>query len=298
MFNWADIRVFLELARQQHLSTAAQRLRVDTSTVSRRVAELERTIKCKLFERSQEGFVLSDAGLRLLPLAESMEAAAEKIAFNVVAPEPGELNVVRVATMEGLATSVVAPAFGILRSAKPQIALELLVVHQPTNLGRREADVSITMMKLDSPRLMSEKIGEFNIGLYASEEYLEKEGIPEGESDLAKHRFIDYLEAFVPVSEVRWLCELVPEPRTVFYSNSLIAQQKAAIGGVGLVALPSYLASPDTRLVSVIPDRRVSRELWMTVHADTEYFSRIRIVSDFIRSQVGALASGKDQAQL
>jgi DNA-binding transcriptional LysR family regulator len=286
MFNWADIRVFLELARQQHLSRAAQRLRVDTSTVSRRVAELERVMKCKLFERSQEGFGLSQAGLKLLPLAERMEAIGEEISLSITGPTPNEMSVVRVATMEGLATSVIAPMFEILHAQHPQLALELLVVQQPTNLGRREADISLSMMKLDSPRLISEKIGSFDIGLYASQEYLIRAGVLKDESDLENHQYIDYLEAFVPISEVRWLRELVPEARTVFCSNSLNAQQKAAMGGGGIVALPTYLASAETRLVNVMPTKKATRDLWMTVHADTEYFSRIRVVSEFMRSRL------------
>lgn len=62
MFNWTDVRVFLELARQEHFSTVADRLRVDISTVGRRVGQLEKTLKCKLFERTADGVVLSGEG--------------------------------------------------------------------------------------------------------------------------------------------------------------------------------------------------------------------------------------------
>jgi DNA-binding transcriptional LysR family regulator len=288
MFNWADVRFFLELARQQHLSAAASRLRVDVSTVSRRVAELERVLKCKLFERRVDGFFLSDEGQRLLPYAEKMEASATDIAVNLSGETRTEMSVVRVATMEALAALVIAPQFALLQPIRPDIALEILVVSQPTNLGKREADISFSMMKLDAPRLLSEKIGQFEIGLYGSAEYLAETGVPKTSADLAHHRFVDYLEAFIAIAEVRWLRELAPAAKVVLQSTSLLAQQQAAIGGVGLAALPRY-AALNTGLQRVLPDKAIIRELWMTVHVDTEYLSRIRAVSNFLRNRLPPL---------
>ncbi|WP_046828519.1 LysR family transcriptional regulator [Afipia massiliensis] len=286
MFNWADIRFFLEVARQQHLSAAAARLRVDISTVSRRVAELERSLKCKLFERSADGFSLSDEGQRLLAYAEKMEAAATEISSEVAGGSSKESGVVRVATMEALAALVVAPEWSIFRELQPDIALELLVVSQPTNLGRREADISLTMIQLSAARLISQRVGRFKVNLYGSPEYLRRNGTPQSIDELSKHVFIDYLDAFVAVSEVKWLRELAPDARIVVQSTSLIAQQQAAIAGAGLVALPTYAAIPKISLQKILPDHSIWRDLWMTVHADNEYLSRIRATTQFLRSRL------------
>ena len=90
-FDWSDLVFFLELARQGRLVPAARKLRADHTTVSRRVAELERGLNCKLFDRGANGFVLTEAGQRLLAYAESMEASANAIEENVggVASVPG-----------------------------------------------------------------------------------------------------------------------------------------------------------------------------------------------------------------
>jgi DNA-binding transcriptional LysR family regulator len=286
MFNWSDIRFFLELARLQHLTSAAARLKVDVSTVSRRVAELERALKCKLFERSADGFSLSDKGQKLLAYAERMEATATDISAEIAGDSNKELGVVRVATMEALAALVVAPDWAQFRESQPDIALELLVVSQPTNLGRREADISLTMVELVAPRLISQRIGQFAVNLYGSPAYLDRCGTPQSGSDLSCHVFIDYLEAFIAVSEVKWLRELAPEAKVILQSTSLIAQQQAAMAGVGLVALPGYAAPAWTGLVQVLPKLTIWRDLWMTVHADSEYLSRIRAASRFLRSRL------------
>ena len=55
MFNWNDLVFFLELARQSRLMPAARRLKVDHTTVSRRISELEKDLSIKLFDRKPDG---------------------------------------------------------------------------------------------------------------------------------------------------------------------------------------------------------------------------------------------------
>jgi DNA-binding transcriptional LysR family regulator len=94
------------------------------------------------------------------------------------------------------------------------------------------------------------------------------------------------LDAFVAVSEVKWLRELAPNAKIAVQSTSLIAQQQAAIAGAGLVALPTYAAVPKGSLKKILPDHAIWRDLWMTVHEDNEYLSRIRAATQFLRSRL------------
>jgi DNA-binding transcriptional LysR family regulator len=121
---------------------------------------------------------------------------------------------------------------------------------------------------------------------YGSPEYLRRNGTPKSIGELSKHVFVDYLDAFVAVSEVKWLRELAPEAKIVVQSTSLIAQQQAAIAGAGLVALPTYAAIPKSSLQKILPDHSIWRDLWMTVHSDNEYLSRIRAATQFLRSRL------------
>jgi DNA-binding transcriptional LysR family regulator len=76
MADWDAVRYFLELARAKTLARAARRLRVDYTTVGRRVSALERELGAKLFERTPDGFVLTDAGEGIRAAAEQMEQSA------------------------------------------------------------------------------------------------------------------------------------------------------------------------------------------------------------------------------
>ncbi len=103
MFNWNDLVFFLELSRQGRLMPAARRLKVDHTTVSRRISELEKDLAVKLFERKPDGFVLTEDGHRLLAIAEKMEALGLSV-IETIRAKPSELSGrVRLATMEGIA---------------------------------------------------------------------------------------------------------------------------------------------------------------------------------------------------
>src|SRR3954465_5645494 len=74
--DWADLELFLAVARGGSLAAAASTLRVDASTVHRRIASLEEALRTRLFARSPRGYALTNAGLELLPYATAMDEQA------------------------------------------------------------------------------------------------------------------------------------------------------------------------------------------------------------------------------
>jgi DNA-binding transcriptional LysR family regulator len=143
MFDWNDLRYFLELARQGRLAPAAKRLHVDHSTVGRRIAELEKALDAKLFDRAPNGFVLTEAGHRLLAYAESIEV--NTIAIAETSGQAAALSgSVRLATMEGLASFYLASRLVEFYDTHPGITVELITSTQLLSLTKREADVSLS----------------------------------------------------------------------------------------------------------------------------------------------------------
>jgi DNA-binding transcriptional LysR family regulator len=287
-FDWSDLVFFLELARQGRLVPTARRLRADHTTVSRRIAELERSLHCKLFDRNPNGFVLTDAGQKLFAYAESIESKALAIAEHVggIATEPS--GRVRVATMEGLGSFYLAPRINKLREDFPEIRIELVTERHLINLTKREADICLSFGQLKAPRLLCEKIGTFELRLYAAPSYIKRKGLPTKAAELDSHEFVDYIDDMVAIPEVRWLHEVLVPTRVVFESSSMIAQHNAAAAGVGLVLLPSFSAALDTRLVPVlVGEVSVKRTIWLTVHEDHQYLSRIKTVKRFLKKIIG-----------
>jgi len=293
-FDWSDLIFFLELARQGRLVPAAKRLRADHTTVSRRIAELERALHCKLFDRNPNGFMLTDAGQKLFAYAESMENNALAISENVggIATEPG--GRVRIATMEGIGSFYLAPRLTKLRESFLAIRIELVTERHLINLTKREADISLSFAQMVGPKLVSEKIGTFQLRLYASPSYIQRHGLPSSIAELDQHDFVDYIDGYVSIPEVRWLHDVLIPSRVVFESSSMIAQQNAAAAGLGMVLLPSFSAALDSRLVPIlVDDVSVMRTIWLTAHEDHQYLSRMKTVKRFIKTLVA-----EDQAFL
>jgi DNA-binding transcriptional LysR family regulator len=286
VFDWNDLTFFLELARRGRLGAASKRLGVDHTTVGRRISQLEKALNTKLFDRTAQGFELTEAGQRLFGHAEVMERTAVEIQEKA-GQSAALAGTVRLATMEGLASFYLAPLIKRFNTLNPSITVELVTSTQLLSLTKREADVSLSFVSPSGSRLIVRKIGRVDLRLYASPAYLERYGTPACAADLDNHVFTDYIEELVQINEVRWLHDAVPQPHVVFRSTSLVAQQNAAASGIGIVALPSFLGARDTRLRPLLVDElSIKRDLWLSTHEDFRYVARVRALVDFVKQSV------------
>jgi len=285
-YDWQDITYFLELARHGQLVGAAKRLKVNHTTVSRRIRELEHSLNCKLFSRSKAGFVLTEAGQKIFEHAEAMEFRANSIA-QVVGFKGSEAGgPVRIATMEGLGSFYLSPRLQLFYEGHPSVIIELVTSSQWINLSKREADIFISFTKPTERRLSVSKIGEFRVSLFASKAYLKRKGVPERKSDLERHEFIDYIDDLIQIQAVRWLADVFTPRQVVFRSTSLIAQYASASSGLGIASLPTFVAAHDQSLCPVLPALGTKRDIWLSVHKDLEHLSGVHAVTCFLSEQI------------
>jgi DNA-binding transcriptional LysR family regulator len=284
MFDWNDLTFFLELARHGRLMPAARRLKVDNTTVSRRIAELERGLDAKLFQRCSEGFLLTEAGHKLFAIAEGIErkmlSVPEALGLQDAAQPAGR---VRLASMEGIAAFYLSAKFSEFAAVMPGIVVELVTERHLINLTKREADISVSFVPPQGPRLQVRRVGEFRLALFASERYLTIRGRPTTRADLKDHDFVDYVDDLVAIEPVHWLLEVLTPPNVVFRSTSMAAQQTAVASGAGIALLPLFSAKTNPALVPVLQDEIVvRRDLYLGVHKDIEYVGRVRAVTRFL----------------
>lgn len=283
--DWDDLKIFLQAARGGSLGSAAKRLRVDQSTISRRIAHLECTLGATLFERSPQGLRVNEAGERLLCHAERIESAVIAMYQDVQRGGSRMAGRVRLATMEGIASLYLASRFAPLRQRYPDLTVELLTSPQAVSVNRREADLFLSFFRPPGQGMVSERLGSFQLGLYASQDYLAREGTPERPADLARHSFVTYIDDLIQLDSVRWLDDIIRNPSVSFHSNSMIAQMNAAAGGIGLVLLPSFAVAGRLDLVPVMHEKMsTTREVWINVHGDLQFVPRIRAVSSYLKA--------------
>jgi DNA-binding transcriptional LysR family regulator len=285
--NWNDLRIFLEVSRAGTLSGAAAKLKVDHSTISRHIAQLEMTVDAPVFERNHQGFHITAKGRELLEHVEAMETAALAIGESLSGAYRTPSGVVRIATMEGIASLYLATQFVGFKSLHPLIQVELVTSTHLVNVNQREADIFLSFFPSEGKGLEVEPIGAFPLHLYASDRYLATYGIPQSVAELEHHKFVSYVDDLIHLSTVRWLEEAVTRPNVVLHSSSMIAQMFAAADGGGIVMLPAFARAERFGLRRLLlSEVDVKRTIWMTVHRDRCFTPRIREVQKFLRESL------------
>jgi DNA-binding transcriptional LysR family regulator len=278
MFEWDDARYFLAIQRAGSLSEAGRRLRVNQSTVGRRLQALEHALGTTLFVRTADGYFLSPAGERLLRRAERMEDEALALEREASGRESSLTGTVRVTGPDALSVRIVLPILAEMRRRMPGLDFELVAENRTLSLTKREADVAVRTFRPSEPSLVARKICTLGSALYASAQYLERHGAPKN-ADFNGHAFIGTEDP--AWQEAVWIKRRAPGAHVVLKTNSTPAQLAATIEGMGIGILPCYLAD-EQPLVRVAPAPVIIRDVWLTLHKDLQHQARVRACADLL----------------
>jgi DNA-binding transcriptional LysR family regulator len=277
MLDWGDLRFFAELTRTGSLSATARRLRVDHSTVARRIAALEESLGVRLFDRLPRGYALTAEGERIAERAARLEddiLAIERLAQGRRGAHAGT---VRISAPPVFASHFLAPRLAALRGLHPEIEIELIGESRAASLTRREADLAVRLQRPADSSLVTRKLGGMAYGLYAAQPYAASR-----EPD--DWVFLGYDESLDHVPQQRWLKRVAAGRPMVFRTNDLASLYEAARAGMGAAALPCFLAAADGRLARLPAEGadEAMRELWLLVHKDLRRSPRVRAAMDFL----------------
>lgn len=280
------MRVFLMLARTGQLSEAARRIGTSHVTVARRMERLEAALSQRLFARNAKGYALTPAGRRLVETAEKMEAAAEGLTPG--ADDAGGLTgTFRLAMPEAFGSYFADHLLAGFVRRFPRVALEMVTMTQVMSLSRREADLSVTVDPLDKGPYQSVKLLDYDLGLYATQTYLQDAAPLTCREDLPDHRLIGYVEGMIFSPGLDYLDEVHPGLRPALKGTSIFNQLSATRAGLGLCVLPCYIARRFADLVPVLPDLvRLRRGYWLTGHREATQLRRERSITRHLQDEL------------
>ena len=288
MADWDAIRYFLEVARTQRASAAAQRLGVQHSTVTRRIRALEQDLGVMLFEKSRaSGYTPTEEGLRFFAHAEQVEstllAARESLSGAAQMPS-GHL---RIGSTEGFGSTVLTPLLVDFQRRLPAVTLDIMPVPRFISLSKREADIAIALERPQRGPYLCTKLADYSLRLYGTRDYLARHAPIRRKTDLERHTFIGYVDELLFSDRLRYLDDLIQSSHLVFRSTSVLAQYQAALGGQALAILPCFLAAQDDRLQPVLGDSVViTRSFWMYCHEDLRRTRRVMALWDYLKQAV------------
>lgn len=281
--NWNDLQAFLAIAQAGQLAKAAAAMRVDATTMGRRLRRLESQLGATLFEQTRQGQVLTEAGEALLARVEEMASAAAAIGEGPDAATSGIGGNLRLSVSEGFGTWFLAEHIPAFAQQHPQLTVDLAASSGFLSPSKREVDIAVMLSRPKAGPVLARKLSDYTLRLYGSADYLREYGQPAVPGDLAQgHRLIGYVPDLIYAPELRYLDEFHPALVTRTRSTSINAQHRLIAAGGGIGVLPCFIGDRDEQLVPVIPGKRITRSFWLVTHKDNHQLARIKAGKEWL----------------
>jgi DNA-binding transcriptional LysR family regulator len=302
MFDWNDLKHFLAFARTGSMLAAAKALRVNQSTVTRRLAELEKRLGHRLVERHLGGYRLTSIGEQLRPDAEQIEAAVAAFERRLAACQKELTGALRLTCPTTVAHRLTrTPLLDAFHAQHPGLRVELVMSDQYLDLTKGEADIAIRAGQSPDENLVGRRIGESRWALYASRSYVERHGRPKRLEDIERHFVVVMDGALTDFRAAQWLRSVAPHATISARSDSWTALLLAVKSGAGLTPLPAAVGDHDGELVRVIDDvPQLMMDYYLLTHRDLQHSPRVRAFFDFVATQskaFRAMLSGQSGEQ-
>lgn len=275
--DWNDLRYFLRAAQAGTLAGAARAMGVDHSTIGRRLSSLERALGAPLVIRAPDGLHLTPLGESLVPLIEEVERAV-LAAYGHASQTQTR---VRVALPTGF-TRLFSANLERLRTAHPQLILELLTGAKAVDLKRGEADLAIRSGPVVDEELIARPLGESGWSLYAAPAYLARRPAPVDPDDLSGHDLIGFDPTLAAVPAAQWIEQRAHGATVVLRSREMSDMQAAALSGAGLAMLPCLGADDEAGLTRLTPRVLATRSLSLVYPREARLSQPVQAVIRFV----------------
>jgi DNA-binding transcriptional LysR family regulator len=283
--NWEDLKIFLEVAKNETLAGAANRLSVDSSTVSRRLHKLESALGTQLFLRENQGHRLTQHGEKLLQTALEIEQKTQSAIELLQGKNLQQFGNIRLGTTDAFGNYFIASQLTQFLERHPQINIDLLPLQRNVKLAHHEADIAITLDRPTNESLVVSKLCDYRLKLYTSRSYLAKHSEIHDTQDLSSHAMIGYVDDLIFSRQLCYLEQFLPQITPRFKSTSVIAQATAVEHGLGIAILPCFLAHRKSDLVEVLPEALdVVRQFWIAAPRERMELLRVKTLWHYLQS--------------
>ena len=274
--DWNNLKFFLALAETGSLSRASEKLRVDHSTVARRIEMLEHDLGIRLVERLSRAYRLTAEGEQVRDRARGIETGIADIARLAQNADLSPQRVVRVSGPPTFMARFLAPRLLASGEQQPGFRIELVGEPREVNLSQSECDLALRMARPSEKGVVARRLAVVSFALYGSRDYVSRCG------ENARN-FLGYDDSLDHLPQQRWLKTLAGDRGLAFRSNDLANLLTAARGGLGLAVLPCIMAHNVPELIAVpTPLPPLKRELWLLFHRDVGRTPAVRAVIDCI----------------
>ena len=272
--NWNDLKYFIALYRYGSLSRAGSSLKVNSTTVARRIRQLEQDVGSTLFIRQHNRFLPTDEADAILALAEAFEQQAAGIAQRLDNRNQSLQGVIRVTSVSTFINGYLLLRLSEFNALYPGIQVELIADSQQLSLTRREADLAIRMGRPQSGNLVISKLADLNYAVFGR-----KGGA--FQSDLESCPWITLEESYSQLPEAIWQQSHYANAEIALKVNVGLGSVEAVAQGIGIAYLPCFLGRKYE--LKQLSDSSPARELWLLQHPELRELQRLKVFTDWLR---------------
>lgn len=291
--DYSSLALFARVVHHRSFSAAAREAGVAKSAVSRRVARLEATLGVRLLARTTRALTVTEEGLRVYEHAAALVASfrAAEDAADGQGQVRGNLRVNAPVTFGQMHLTRAIAGFV---ERFPEVCVDLSMEDRQVNVVEGGFDVVLRIGQLDDSGLIARKLVSDRLVVAGSPAYLTARGTPETVSDLAAHNCLHY-SLVSRASEWRFRRggkEISVPTRGNFSASDGTALREAALAGMGLVVLPSFMVAAEVRAGRLRLVLEGARRAAIGIFAVTPHRShapaRTRAFIDFVARHLAA----------
>jgi len=288
--NPDDLLIFLAVARTGRFTTAAESLGLNHTTVSRRIAALEKALDGRLLARAVGGWELTELGERARTSAEGVESSVALLRGSDT--EAQQLSgVVRMSATDGFSAYIAAPAVAALQRAHPQLRVEIVTVTRRALQHRSGLDIEVVVGEPQVHRAESILLGHYNLGMYASRDYLQTHGTPTSIAELAEHPLVYFVDSMLQVDDLDAPRRLVPHMRESLSATNVFVHVEGTRAGAGIGFLPCFMADQHSDLVRLLPtDFHERLPYWIVLRTESLRLPAVAALVRALRTQMESYA--------
>ena len=288
--DWGNVRYFLEVVQAGSVCSASRQLGVNQTTVSRRISALEDQLGNKLFDRSVNGWMITQLGEKLIESAEAMAEQAHTIERFVLAESQELRGRLRLTVGDVCTQQLVMPAIELFIKKYPEVDLEIVATRDDLNLAAREADIAVRATDNPPENLIGQRIATLAFAVYGTKEMLMR--LRDNDKSIPCITWLGDGQTRAP-----WIKKSFPETPRVYRTTELGVMLQMAKQGLGIAQMPCALCEPDPVLFR-IPAKYTEPGwgLWLLSHVDLRTTARVRIFKNFLSDELKkqtALLEGK-----
>jgi DNA-binding transcriptional LysR family regulator len=296
-----SMALFAQVVELRSFSEAARRSGVAKSAVSKRISLLEERLGVQLLTRSTRKLALTEDGMRFYEHCAAMVSAASAAEDSVSASSHSARGPLRVNGPVTFTQMHLARAVAMFLAAQPEVTIDLATDDRMVDVVEGGFDVVVRIARLEASSIVARRIAVDRLVVCASPAYLARRGIPEAPEELVGHNCLHY--GLVPLAG-EWRFRGAEGAYSVPVRGNLTctdgtALRQAAVAGLGLAVLPSFMIADDVaadRLRIVLEGQRRAEIGIYAVFASRKHLPlRTRLFLDFLSKHfeagIGAVTS-------